>query len=79
MNFYLYAVTVGCPACEGVSQFVVTKEKEVGVMQDISVGKSHCPDCGVSINDVGGWDHRAEHLIDTATSVAETAASRRDL
>jgi peptide subunit release factor 1 (eRF1) len=64
-EYYLYAVTVACPACKDHSQFVVTTEKEIGLMQDIGVSKSHCPECGVHIQTVGEWDLQDEHRIET--------------
>jgi len=69
MNHYLYCVTVGCPACGGVSQFVVTTENEVGLMQDVPILKSHCPECGVQVDAIDDWDLRAEHEIQTVDAV----------
>jgi C4-type Zn-finger protein len=62
-NHHLYCVTVGCPACHSASQFVVTTEDEVGLMQDIPVLAGHCPDCGIQVDVVGGWDRHAEHEV----------------
>ena len=68
MNHFLYCVTVGCPACDGVTQFVVATESEVGLMQDVPLLKSHCPECGVQVDAIGDWDLRAEHEIQTVDS-----------
>jgi len=67
-DYHLYAVTVRCTGCDKVTQFVVTTESEVGLMQDIPVMKSHCPECGVCVDAMDGWDLQAEHKIETVVS-----------
>jgi len=79
-EYHLYAVTVGCPACHEVSQFIVTTEDEVGLMQDIVPEKSHCPDCGVHIDTVGAWDLRSEHevMVVSGDRSVDTATEQED-
>jgi predicted DCC family thiol-disulfide oxidoreductase YuxK len=79
---HLYAVTVGCPCCDGVSQFVVKTDGEVGLMQDVPLYKDHCPYCGVRVDRVGEWDRHAEHEVmvvsgdRTATTGTDQEGSR---
>lgn len=67
-DYHLYCVTVACPSCSEVTQFVVTRENPVPVDHDINIGKSHCPECGVHIPRIGEWDLRAEHEITTVAN-----------
>ena len=76
-NHHLYTVTVGCPACNGVTQFVETTEEPVALDMDVPLdGKSHCPECGIEIASTprGEWDLRAEHEIETVEPTQEREA-----
>lgn len=69
----LYAVTVGCPSCDGVTQFVVVTETPIALDMDVPLrGKTHCPECGVHLPSIGAeWDRRAEHEIEAVESTQE--------
>lgn len=65
-DHYLYAVTVGCPNCEDVTQFVEVRDAPIPLDRDPSVEATHCPHCGIHLPSVGAeWDLRAEHEITT--------------
>jgi hypothetical protein len=68
---FLYAVSVGCPACDRVSQFVAVRDEQVGVMQDVEIDETHCPQCGIQVSSVGGWDLQAEHEIEAVETVGD--------
>jgi len=70
-DYHLYVVTVGCPACDEVTQFVETTSDPVALDQDVPLrDKDHCPTCGLSA--VGEeWDLRSEHEVETVLPAEE--------
>lgn len=72
-DHYLYAVTVACPCCDEVTQFVEVTDAPAALDMDVLLdGKSHCPECGVHLSSVDeGWDLCAEHEIETVSPTQE--------
>jgi len=72
-DYHLYAVSVACPVCDEVTQFVETTEAPVALDQDVPLrGKDHCPSCGVDLAAVDGeWDLRSEHEIEIVLPAEE--------
>lgn len=65
-SYHLYAVSVGCPTCHEVTQFVEIRDDPVPVNMDISVDADHCPHCGIHLAAIGAeWDLQAEHEVTT--------------
>lgn len=66
---YLYVLSMRCPICEVVTQFVEATTEPIAIDQDVSLkGKDHCPECGVHLRKAGAvWDREAEHEV-TAVS-----------
>lgn len=64
-DLHLYAVSVACPCCGEVTQFVEVTDDPVPVDRPVPRdGKTHCPQCGVHVASVGEWDLQAEHEIE---------------
>lgn len=75
-GYILYAITVACPICDEVTQFVKTAEEPVPLDRDVPFSVPHCPECGVHLRSVGEeWDLQAEHEIE---AVAPTDPSRTE-
>lgn len=70
---YLYAVTLGCPNCDEVTQVVEVKDEPVALDMAVPLsGYPHCPKCGVHLPSVGAeWDVRAEHEIEAVEPTQE--------
>jgi len=66
-------VSVECPVCQQVTQFVEVTENPVALDMDVPLeGKSHCPNCGVNLHSIGKeWDLRDEHEIETVNPTQE--------
>jgi len=65
-DHYLYAVTLGCPNCDKVTQVVEVKDEPVALDMDVPLsGYPNCPKCGIHLPSIGEeWDVRAEHEIE---------------
>jgi len=72
-DYHLYAVSVACPVCDEVTQFVETTSDPVALDQDVPLSNaSHCPACGVDFQAAGAeWDLRDEHEIETVLPAEE--------
>lgn len=72
-DYYLYAITLGCPSCDEVVQVVEVMEEPISIDMEVPLsGYPHCPFCGVHLPTIGEeWDVRSEHEIQAVSPTQE--------